>query len=89
MIDHASNLRQTRADMLGTKDEKHYWDCHQAANELERLFDEVRISFMAGFDAGAKDAVDGGLIICDDYKTEITEKEWQKYIDSVQVGRDE
>jgi uncharacterized protein (UPF0262 family) len=23
--------------MLGTEDEKHYWDCHDAADELIRL----------------------------------------------------
>jgi hypothetical protein len=30
-------LRQTRADMIGTDDEQHYWDVHDAANEIERL----------------------------------------------------
>lgn len=30
-------LRQTRADMLGTLDEQHYWDCHDAALMLESL----------------------------------------------------
>lgn len=30
-------LRQTRANMLGTEDEQHYWDCHDAAAEIERL----------------------------------------------------
>jgi hypothetical protein len=33
----ASALRSTRANMLGTDDEKHYWDCHDAADELIRL----------------------------------------------------
>jgi hypothetical protein len=33
----ARRLRQTRADMLGTADEDHYWDCHAAAQEIERL----------------------------------------------------
>lgn len=28
-------LRQTRANMLGTEDEAHYWTCHEAADELE------------------------------------------------------
>jgi glycine cleavage system aminomethyltransferase T len=32
-----ARLRQTRADMIGTDDEQHYWDCHEAANEIERL----------------------------------------------------
>ena len=35
--DIATRLRQTRADMLGTDDEQHYWDCHEAAAEIERL----------------------------------------------------
>jgi hypothetical protein len=35
--DIARRLRQTRADMLGTADEDHYWDCHAAAHEIERL----------------------------------------------------
>ena len=32
-----TRLRQTRANMLGTADEDHYWDCHAAAAEIERL----------------------------------------------------
>jgi hypothetical protein len=32
-----TRLRQTRANMLGTADEDHYWDCHAAAEEIERL----------------------------------------------------
>jgi hypothetical protein len=35
--DIATRLRQTRADMIGTEDEQHYWDCHEAAGEIERL----------------------------------------------------
>jgi hypothetical protein len=37
MTDIATRLRQTRANMLGTEDEQHYWDCHEAAAEIERL----------------------------------------------------
>jgi uncharacterized protein YhaN len=36
-VDITRRLRQTRADMLGTPDEDHYWDCHEAAGEIERL----------------------------------------------------
>jgi hypothetical protein len=36
-LDIARRLRQTRADMLGTADEDHYWDSHEAAGEIERL----------------------------------------------------
>jgi hypothetical protein len=35
--DIARRLRQTRANMLGTADEDHYWDSHEAAGEIERL----------------------------------------------------
>jgi len=35
--DIASRLRQTRANMIGTDDEQHYWDSHEAAGEIERL----------------------------------------------------
>ena len=37
MTDIAARLRQTRANMLGTDDEEHYFDCHEAAGEIERL----------------------------------------------------
>jgi hypothetical protein len=37
MSDITTRLRQTRADMLGTDDEQHYFDCHEAAGEIERL----------------------------------------------------
>ena len=36
-VDLATRLRQTRADMIGTDDEDHYFDCHEAAAEIERL----------------------------------------------------
>jgi hypothetical protein len=32
-----SQLRKARASMLGTDDEKLYWDCHEAAGEIEHL----------------------------------------------------
>lgn len=35
--DIAKRLRQTRANMLGTDDEAHYWDCQDAANEIDHL----------------------------------------------------
>ena len=44
MNEHASNLRRTRADMLGTDDEEHYSHCHDAATEIERLFCEGKIA---------------------------------------------
>ena len=41
MTNHANNLRRTRADMLGTLDEEHYRDCHDAALYIEQLEDKV------------------------------------------------
>lgn len=35
--DIAIRLRKTRVNMIGTKDEAHYWDCVDAAIEIERL----------------------------------------------------
>lgn len=40
--DVVSRLRQTRADMIGTCDDDHYWDCHEAAAEIERLRTSIR-----------------------------------------------
>jgi hypothetical protein len=37
MTNIVNRLRQTRANMLGTEDEEHYWICHEAADELEGL----------------------------------------------------
>ena len=37
-----TRLRQTRADMIGTDDENHYWDCHDAAAEIDRLREAIR-----------------------------------------------
>ena len=42
MDDITTRLRQTRADMIGTADEAHYWDCHDAAAEIERLREAIR-----------------------------------------------
>jgi hypothetical protein len=43
MTDIATRLRQTRADMIGTDDEQHYWDCHDAAVEIDRLRLELSV----------------------------------------------
>lgn len=40
--DIVTRLRQTRADMIGTADEDHYWDVHDAAGEIEKLRALVR-----------------------------------------------
>jgi hypothetical protein len=36
-------------------------------------------AFLAGFDAGAEDTIDGGKIICDDFKKEVTEKAYREW----------
>lgn len=33
----ATDLRRVRANMLGGPDEEHYWHCHAAADEIDRL----------------------------------------------------
>lgn len=41
----------------------------------------MKEAFMAGFDAGALDAVDGGQIICEDHYRKVTNaayKQWKK-----------
>lgn len=41
--DIVTHLRQTRANMIGTDDEQHYWDCHDAATEIEQLRLSIRL----------------------------------------------
>lgn len=46
----ARKLRSTRANMLGTDDEEHYWDCHDAADALismARELDNLRRDIIA------------------------------------------
>lgn len=35
--DIVDRLQATRADMLGSEDEEHFRDCHDAVNEIRRL----------------------------------------------------
>ena len=35
MNDLVKHLRSTRANMIGTDDEQHYFDCHEAADYIE------------------------------------------------------
>lgn len=57
MTDIVTRLRSTRANMLGTDDEDHYWDCHDAADEILRLKkiidDYVRITQAASLELKA------------------------------------
>ena len=48
-------------------------------DEIERLLSLVKDAYMAGFDAGAEDAADSGVIICDDFKKEVTEKAYKEW----------
>jgi hypothetical protein len=41
--DIVRRLRQTRANMIGTDDEQHYFDCHDAAAEIELLRAENKL----------------------------------------------
>ena len=41
-MDIARRLRCTRASMIGTADEQHYFDCHEAADEIDRLRTTIR-----------------------------------------------
>jgi hypothetical protein len=54
MPDIATRLRQTRANMIGTDDEQHYWDCYDAAAAIERLrlTDEEREAIREACDEG-------------------------------------
>ena len=57
--DIATRLRQTRANMLGTDDEQHYWDCHKAASHIELLEAAYKSSgsALAVIDGGFQNAV--------------------------------
>jgi hypothetical protein len=58
-VDITRRLRQTRADMLGTPDEDHYWDCHEAASHIELLEAAYKSSgsALAVIDGGFNNAV--------------------------------
>jgi hypothetical protein len=47
--------------MLGTDDEQHYWDCHEAAAEIERL----RLALARLADQDATFSIIGGNMIVD------------------------
>jgi hypothetical protein len=59
IADIATRLRQTRADMIGTDDEQHYWDCVEAAAEIELLEAAYKCSgsALAVIDGGFQNAV--------------------------------
>jgi hypothetical protein len=63
MPDITTRLRQTRANMIGTDDEQHYWDCYDAAAAIERLrlTDEEREAIAYYIGTGGPDAVDATL----------------------------
>ena len=64
MVGIVERLRQTRADMLGTPDEAHYWDCVEAAAVIEKLR-AAKVELLRLFD----EAMDG-YADCIPYKGE-------------------
>src|SRR5690606_33015405 len=40
----ATELRRTRADMLGTDDEAHFWACHDAARSMDEAADALEVA---------------------------------------------
>jgi len=53
----------------------------------ESIHEQItRKAFMAGFDAGVEDTFDRGMIICDDFKREVTERAWQDFASSKQAA---
>lgn len=63
MMNIADRLRQTRANMLGTEDEEHYWLCHEAADELEVLNQNAW-----------NEAIEAAAIIAEDTKPKLVEQ---------------
>ena len=41
-----------------------------------------KIAYLAGFHAGEEETYDGGKIICPDFYKEVTERCYQKWVDS-------
>lgn len=46
--------------------------------------DPIKVAFLAGFDAGQEDAIDGGRIICDEYYREVTEAAYLEWVQTRQ-----
>jgi len=49
MSDIVTRLRSTRSTMLGTEDEQHYMDCHEAVNLIMALIKELRTIYANDF----------------------------------------
>ena len=82
MTDIVARLRQTRADMLGTDDEQHYWDCHDSADEIERLHLAIRrladqdatLSVVGGnviVEVECQDSSQGNCILTDEERADL------------------
>ncbi len=63
-----AKIRELEADNESLREGRCRWNCATAKE-----------AFMAGFDAGAEDAADSGVIICDDFKKEVTEKAYKEW----------
>jgi len=46
----------------------------------------LKEAFLAGFDAGSEDCIDGGRIIDDDFYIEVTEKAFKEWCVRLQAG---
>jgi len=61
-------IKELEADNESLREGRCRWNCATAKE-----------AFMAGFDAGAEDAADSGVIICDDFKKEVTNKAYKEW----------
>ena len=64
MSDLVKRLQSTRANMIGTDDEQHYFDCHEAADRIERLeafVERVKAAFEISTMVGTNIAVEDAL----------------------------
>jgi len=78
MTDHASNLRSTRADMLGTDDEGHYFDCHNAAVEIEHMQEVIDKVALIRLDLEVENSeLKGRLRMINDWaKIRVDDRDW-------------
>jgi len=61
-------IRQLEAENESLKDGSCRFNCRT-----------MREAFIAGFDAGVDDTIDGGKIICDDLYREVTQKAYKQW----------
>ncbi len=71
--DLIARLRQTRTNMLGTDDEQHYHDCHEAADALEAQ--ALRVKELEEFQQGAFNEIFHWSSECEKHEVRIAELE--------------